>query len=261
LAESPIRHTYSNSSPEVKVLIGFIFSRRKLYNLAREVLEEAISEVEISSGSTSLEYGLVAAELATCCNITQEEARGEHWARHALSERSESDASADTYYLKIALADSLLAASCYKAAIEVLQGVLESRGLDPSIGAKAIIRLVKARRLMGDTLPSESIRGPLVQGTRLLEDISTPLRAALCEEIFCNIDKLDAVDEKFVRQVEGICSAFDSLGTSGDQMEFDTFRDTQLEDLLASFKDMDLQFTSDGKSRLSSTYLGLLSIY
>jgi hypothetical protein len=76
LTDNPTPDTYSNSSPEVKVLIGFIFSKRKLYTLAREVLEEAMFEVEISSGSTSLEYGLVAAELITCCNITQEEARG-----------------------------------------------------------------------------------------------------------------------------------------------------------------------------------------
>jgi hypothetical protein len=223
-------------------------------------LKEVISEVQLSFGTTSLEFGLVAVELATCCNITQEEAFGGRLALHALSERSETDVNADTTYLKVALTDSLLAVSSYEAAIKVLQGVLESHGLDPSIGTKAVIRLVKARRLMGDTLPSESIRGPLLQGAYFLEVIPTTLRIALCEEIFCHLDKLDIVDESFVQQVENIRKALNTLGTSGEQSVLETSRNIQVEDLRARLNDADIRLGSDGNSRLSFDFLDLLSI-
>jgi hypothetical protein len=253
-------HNYPNAPLEIRVLMGFIFSRRKLYVLAKEALKEVISEVEVYFKPTSLEFGLVAVELATCCNITQEEAFGGRLALHALSERSETDVNADTTYLKVALTDSLLAVSSYEAAIKMLQGVLESRGLDPSIGAKAVIRLVKARRLMGDALPSESIRGPLLQGAYFLEVISPTLRTALCQEIFCHLDKLDIVDESFVQQVENIRQVLNTLDTPGEQNALQTSRNIRVEGLLASLNDTVIRLGSDGYSRLLFDFLDLLSI-
>jgi hypothetical protein len=85
-------------------------------------------------------------------------------------------------------------------------------------------------------------------------------RIALCEEIFCHLDKLDIVDESFVQQVENIRKALNTLGTSGEQSVLETSRNIQVEDLRARLNDADIRLGSDGNSRLSFDFLDLLSI-
>lgn len=73
-------------------------------------------------------FGLAVSEYVKCCNLTEDMADRDHWARHALHNRRDTSGAkirADTLYLQVALADSLLAASNYESAIEILSDILQ----------------------------------------------------------------------------------------------------------------------------------------
>jgi hypothetical protein len=179
---------------EIKTLVGFVLAKRKLFSLAKGTLDTVLLGIETRYGISSLEYGIAVAEFVKCCNMTQEEATGERKARHALSRRSGTDDRAETRYLKVALADSLLAGSNYVAAVEVLDDLLADEKAESLIIIKAAIRLSKAERRLGKDFPSARITAKMIQGLQLLDHAPYTLRSALIEEVVCNVAWFDAAN-------------------------------------------------------------------
>jgi hypothetical protein len=183
---------------ETQTLISFILSKRKLYDSAKRILNELLPTLEFQYGRNSMPFGLAVSEFVKCCNMTEDIASGAHWAQLALSQRLEAHTvktSADTLYLRVALADSLLAASEYESAIELLSDILQNTQPDqPSIVAMLIVRLSKAHRRLGEPFPSPNIANALPRGIKALGQVSESLRLAFIEEIGCNIDSMDVSD-------------------------------------------------------------------
>jgi hypothetical protein len=203
---------------ETQTLISFILFKRKLYDSAKRILNELLPALQFQYGQNSMPFGLAVSEFVKCCNMTEDIATGAHWAQLALSKRLEAHTvktRADTLYLRVALADSFLAASEYESAIELLSDLLQNAQPDqPSIIAMLIVRLSKAHRRLGEPFLSPNTSNALPRGIKALGQVSKSLRLALIEEIGCNIDSMDVSDvqrRKLHESLEKIVSRPPSL--------------------------------------------------
>lgn len=187
--------SYGTLTPELKTLMAFIISKRKLYDSAKYILKDLLPILESQYGQGSMPFGLAVSEFVKCCNMTEELADGLHWARRALSKKldiSDVKTSPDTLYLRVALADSLLAASEYESAIELLDDILQKTQSDqPSIVIMLTVRLWKAHRRLGKPFPLPKLVNALPRGMQALGHVSAMLRRTYIEEIGCNIDSMD----------------------------------------------------------------------
>jgi predicted esterase len=199
---------------EIKTQIGFVLVKRKLFSLAKGILDTVLLGIETRYGASSLEYGIAVADFVKCCNMTQEEAAGERKARYALSRRSTTDDRAETRYLKIALADSLLASSNYVAAVEVLDDVLADENAEPLITIKAAIRLSKAERRLGKDFPSARITAKMTHGLQLLDHAPDTLRSAFIEEVVCNVARFDTANVLSYQQALALFEVVQSTSQS-----------------------------------------------
>jgi hypothetical protein len=181
----------ANTSVEFKTLAGFVLARRKLYSLAKRVLKDAIPEIEARYGPTSWELGIAVAECVKCCNMTEEQRMGEQLAHSTLLRRPGLGDRADSQYLRIALADSLLAGSNYNGAVEVLDGVIAVERGDPSVVLKAALRLSKAHQRLSKVFPSPKITFRLAHRLQVLDQANDELRSAFTEEIERNVSQVD----------------------------------------------------------------------
>lgn len=151
--------------------------------------------------------------------MTQRQGEGERWARDALANRQLSDPHlythppavpdrgsagpkiqhiedrADTQYLRIALADSLIADSKYDEAIGILHIMLPGE-LSASLAVKISLRLSKAYRRIGEVFPSPKITQSLSEGLLRLIEVSNQLRAAYIEELRFNLESCEHNDHE-----------------------------------------------------------------
>ena len=224
-------------SLELKTMVGFAFSRRHMYSLAKAALIKVLPEIESSFGASSWEYGIIIAEFVKCCVLIGEEDVGEQWARQVLSQRSGIDNRADTLYIRVALADSLLASSNYEAAVEVLESLLDAVDVDASLSVKVILRLSKAQRRLGKICPGTQIMKVLVQGLQILHDVSGRLQCAFLEEMLCVLSHADIVEEPFRHHAQNICGFIKTVsafhhGSAARNGEFSERLKSELQQLI-----------------------------
>lgn len=199
---------YLRADTSTKTLLGFVFSRRKLYILARDMLEEAVGNIERVYGGSSSEYLTTVAELVKCYNMTQDPASGKRWAEHALSSvPPKKDEHGPTLFVRIALADAFLANAQYQDAVGILQQLLKVQGRDPSITLKVLLRLCKALRRLGEIFPSSNIVKALAEGIHVLDEVPDKLRLAFLEEVLCNLGRVDITDPLIGQTVTEACEA------------------------------------------------------
>jgi len=202
------------STSDIQTLMGFALSKRKLYSSGKLVLENVLPALQLQYGQESFPFGLAVSEFIKCCNMTGSISTGEKWARTALANRLETSGvstSPDTVYLRVALADSLLASSNYESAIGILSDILRETELaQPSILIMLIVRLCKAHRRSEDCFPSRDVAVALPRAIRALRHVSTNLRVAFVEEIKCNIDSMDVSEDQRRRW----CESFGKLITT-----------------------------------------------
>lgn len=74
----------ANASLEARTLIGFIYAQRGLFMLAKKTLRDVMHEIEMQYGPFSLEYGIVVAECAKCCNMLKQYQMAEQMTRSTL---------------------------------------------------------------------------------------------------------------------------------------------------------------------------------
>jgi hypothetical protein len=139
--------------------MGFILSKRKLYVPAKIILSSNLSTLQNHFGRMSMTFNLAISEFVKCCNMTNDEVEGERWARYALSNRPNMKTTSDALYLRIAYADSLLAAAYYEPAIKELGEISEDIQVDnPSIVTMVALRICKAyRRQDGEGFQSTKV--------------------------------------------------------------------------------------------------------
>ncbi|PMD21667.1 hypothetical protein NA56DRAFT_119775 [Hyaloscypha hepaticicola] len=194
---SVLQPIFKSSKLEIQTLTGFIHSKKRLFDSAKHILKGLLPDLASQYGPKSMTFGLAVSEYVKCCNLTEDMADGEYWARYALFNRLDTSGakpSADTLYLQVALADSLLAASKYESAIVILSDILQdAQSSQPSIVIMVSARLCKARRRLGDPFPSRQMVTALPQDMRALGHVSKSLRLIYAEEIGCNLDSMDTV--------------------------------------------------------------------
>jgi hypothetical protein len=91
--------------------------------------------------------------------------------------------------LQVALANSLLVRLEYGGAIEILNDIA-TKSNDLSISLKAIIRLSKAHRRVGEIFLALKIIMELTRGLQVLNNIDEELRFAFIEELECNVSRV-----------------------------------------------------------------------
>lgn len=191
-----------------RTLQGFVFSRRKLYILARDILQQVVASVERVHGGSSREYVIVVAELVKCCTMTQDLASGRRWAEHALSIlQPGKDGYDPALFVRIALADSWLANAQYEDAVGLIQNILKAERRDPSMTLKLLLRLSKALRRLGNIFPSAQIVEALVQGIQVLDEAPNELQLAFLEEVLCNLNRVDIADPLIGKTASAACEA------------------------------------------------------
>jgi len=211
------------AAQESKAIIGLIYSRRRFFRRAKETLLNILQQGKVQFKPDSWERAIIAAELVKCCNMTQDQGKGEWLARDTLAERhidvphtlinldharaipgTQAPAienRADTQYLLIALADSLMARSKYDEAIAIFHELIEKE-LPPSLIVKISIRLSKAERRLDETFPSPKITHSLSKGLLRLNEVSTRLQIVYAEELLCNLESQDHEDVQIDQSVQ-----------------------------------------------------------
>jgi hypothetical protein len=198
--DAVLQPIFQSSNLEIQTLTGFIHSKKRLFDSAKHILKGLLRDLGSQYGRNSMTFGLAVSEYVKCCNLTEDMADGEYWARYALFNRLDTPGaktSADTLYLQVALADSLLAASKYESAIEILSDILQdAQSTQPSIVIMVSVRLCKARRRLGDPFPSRQMVTALPQDMKALGHVSKSLRLTYAEEIGCNLDSMDVSNDQ-----------------------------------------------------------------
>ncbi|KAI9869771.1 MAG: hypothetical protein M1830_005104, partial [Pleopsidium flavum] len=136
----------------IRVALAFAMAERNWFPSAKMLLEACVDKVGVEYSSESFEYALVSAELVNCCNVLRQDSEGELWGSQALQHRLALDLGyrADSIYLKIALADSLIGQSKYEKAEALLNDILEGTCPSVYLTITTALRLNKVRRRLGD---------------------------------------------------------------------------------------------------------------
>jgi len=185
---------YESQSLTTRILIAFVLSKRNYYEPARDILESALSQAENEYGRESWEYAIATAEYLKCCALTWDESVIRFDSLHALTTGIDNLSNDCSLFLKIALADVLLADSRYEAAIEVLNSLFSVGMHYSSTNVTVATRLSKAHRRLGEVFPSRKITEVLLRGLKDLPHVSKSLQLAFIEELQCNLSTVDIGD-------------------------------------------------------------------
>ncbi|KAF4498687.1 hypothetical protein FAGAP_5165 [Fusarium agapanthi] len=178
---------------DARVIEGLLRSRRKQHEQAAKILEASRSEVVSEYGSSSMQLGIVTAELANCYNILRQEALAESRLRSTLQDRLNSNSSTrcDGIYLCLALADSLIGQARYEEAVPVLKGVIDKPDIPATFRMMSALRLAKSqRRMLCDPVESFEQDSPLWIGLALLGNVPEVLVMEFVEELGCNLSQI-----------------------------------------------------------------------
>lgn len=210
-------------SPTIETITlgGFLFSRRRRYKEAADILQRTTKDIIAKYGPASMQFGIAAAELSKCYNILRQEELSEKCVRKVLDLRRHSDLSdrQDQLCLKMALADSLVGRARYNEAAPILQEIIDNPAASASFRMMSILRLVKARRRMhGVATNAFEQKGPLRTGLFLLSEVPDIQRRDYLEEVACNLSALPTLTphelekpKKLIRAIDSILSRSESL--------------------------------------------------
>jgi hypothetical protein len=250
---------------ELKAIIGLIYSKRRFFRHAKETLRGTLGQIEVKFGPCSWELAIIVAELVKCCNMTQDQDEGERLARDTLTKRQignprplallqfdhsasglkvpATDHRADSSYLLVSLADSLMAGSRYDEAIAIFQGLLDTE-LPPSLVVKISLRSSKAERRMGEIFPSPKITHSLSKGISRLPEVSARLQNVFAEELLCNIQSREYEDFQIDQSVQEMKSTLASAlrlqrNQGGDIGQFVDKLSNNLQQIMATIEQKD----------------------
>lgn len=201
LPSVPPRLTAINAA-DVGALSGLLLARSRRYNDATKVLEKAAKDVQLDYGITSMQYGIVVAEMANCYNMLRKESLAETWVRATLEASTPSGEfldRPDQFYLLLALADSFIGRGKYHEALPLLQGLLENPHASDTIRMISALRLAKShRRVHQDAMAFEPNK-PLTVVLPLFNRVPDQLQMEYLEELACNLSAQSGISTKMSR--------------------------------------------------------------
>jgi hypothetical protein len=233
------RVLYESQNLATKTLIAFILSKRSFYESARDILEGALSQIEKAYGRESWDYTITTAEYLKCCAVTWDVSAVRFDTLLAMTAGADNPANDGSLFLKIALADVLLADSRYEAAIEVLNSVHSATIGHPSMNVTVVTRLSKAHRRLGKVFPSHEITEVLLRGLKDLPQVSKPLRFAFIEEFQCNLNTVDVGKfPAYQKLCEAMAKSKDLALPENTVLAWDQTENISAEELEVAFKEI-----------------------
>ncbi|KAF4338456.1 hypothetical protein FBEOM_7644 [Fusarium beomiforme] len=204
---------------DTKTLQGLLLSRLRNYEAAVRILEATVVDVTAQYGPTSIQLGIVTAELANCFNILRQEGLAEDRVRRTLALRLDPSllSRRDSVYLRFALADSFIGRARYHEVVPILQSILENHNMSAKFRMMSALRLARSRRRMhGDAQQAFKQNSPLWTGLKLLSHVPKTLVTEYIEELACNISGIPHTQLRHSDEPEELIQAVNSLlGSSG----------------------------------------------
>ncbi|KAF4450191.1 hypothetical protein F53441_6625 [Fusarium austroafricanum] len=177
---------------DTRALHGLLLSRRKEYKEAAKILDATTMDIISQYGGTSMQLGIVTAELANCYNILRKESLAEACVRKTLDLRDPSLSNRrDGLYLRLTLADSFIGRANYGEAVPLLQKIIDDSDAPATFRMMGALRLAKSRRRMHEEAQKAfEPNSPLCTSLPLINDIPEVLMVEYVEEMACNISSV-----------------------------------------------------------------------
>ncbi|KAH7269050.1 acyl transferase/acyl hydrolase/lysophospholipase [Fusarium redolens] len=178
---------------DTMALRGLLLSRRKQHEDAVKILNSTIVDISSLYGPSSMDLGIVTAELANCYNILRQEDKAEECLRTTLQARQDGGLSTrrDGIYLMLALADSFIGRARYQESVPILESVIDNPDISATFRMMSALRLARSRRRMHeDTKKAFEEDSPLWTGLTLLSHVPGVLTMEYVEELACNISEI-----------------------------------------------------------------------
>lgn len=178
---------------DAQALYGFQLSQHKQYDRAAMFLKATIADVTSKYGATSMQVGLITAELANCYNILRKEEKAEECILTTIQKRKDWRLSTrrDGIYLRLALADSFIGRALYNKVVPMLEIIMQTHGISATFRMMSVLRLAKSRRRMHESAGKAfEYNSPLWTGLTLLSHISPVLEMEYVEELACSISEM-----------------------------------------------------------------------
>ncbi|KAF5574850.1 hypothetical protein FPANT_11570, partial [Fusarium pseudoanthophilum] len=181
---------------DAQALYGFLLSQHRQYDEAAIFLRATIADVTSKYGATSIQIGLVTAELANCYNILRQEEKAEQCIKTTLLAQKDWRLSTrrDGIYLRLSLADTFIGRARYNEAVPILEGIVKSREISATLRMMSVLRLARSRRRMHeDAQKAFEHDSALWTGSTLLSHVSGVLTMEYIEELACSISEMHGV--------------------------------------------------------------------
>ncbi|RKL36564.1 hypothetical protein BFJ72_g8113 [Fusarium proliferatum] len=198
---------------DAQALYGFQLSRHKQYDKAIMFLRATIADVTSKYGETSMQVGLVTAELANCYNILRKEEKAEECILTTIQTRKDWRLSTrrDGIYLRLALADSFIGQALYSEAVPVLESIIQTHDISATFRMMSVLRLAKSRRRMHESAEKAFEHdSPLWIGSTLLSHVSQVLEMEYVEELACSISEMHSLPQDISEVACELLEAVDS---------------------------------------------------
>ncbi|KLP00033.1 uncharacterized protein Y057_8587 [Fusarium fujikuroi] len=198
---------------DAQALYGFQLSQHKQYDKAIMFLRATIADVTSKYGETSMQVGLVTAELANCYNILRKEEKAEECILTTIQTRKDWRLSTrrDGIYLRLALADSFIGQALYSEAVPMLESIIQTHDISATFRMMSVLRLAKSRRRMHESAEKAFEHdSPLWTGSTLLSHVSQVLEMEYVEELACSISEMHSLPQDISEVACELLEAVDS---------------------------------------------------
>ncbi|KLP20420.1 uncharacterized protein LW94_14864 [Fusarium fujikuroi] len=198
---------------DAQALYGFQLSQHKQYDKAIMFLRATIADVTSKYGETSMQVGLVTAELANCYNILRKEEKAEECILTTIQTRKDWRLSTrrDGIYLRLALADSFIGQALYSEAVPMLESIIQTHDISATFRMMSVLRLAKSRRRMHESAEKAFEHdSPLWTGSTLLSHVSQVLEMEYVEELACSISEMHNLPQNISEVACELLEAVDS---------------------------------------------------
>lgn len=180
--------------PDIKASLGCGLARRRKFDFATSLLEDAL--LKFRGSFRLIEFGYLSAELVKCFNALQEDEKGELFGENALAlltmKGSELKLRTDLAYLTIAVGDSLIGQGRYDEAKTMLTTVLKNEELLPRLATVTALRMNKVnRRLLLKDGCTLALASPLGTALSSVGEAETELKLECITEISATIAQLE----------------------------------------------------------------------
>ena len=171
---------------ELKMSLGLEMARYQRAPEATAILGSCVKDIDTVGCIDSRECCIVTTELVKCCNMMNEEVKGETLARHVLGSEPgpQLQFQHDLCHLNLALADTLMGQGEYRSAETLMLDLLKVESLPRRTQTITRLRLNKARRRLGHHEIIASVEAGFMQPvlesiTCLNQDLKTEVLAEL----------------------------------------------------------------------------------